>query len=120
MAERSLNRYKTLWVKEKLLATSNFCFSHIVFERLVLQTRTNQGLFGKGGERSLNGYKTLWEKEKLLFTSNFSFSHIVFKRLVLQTHTNQGLFGKGLNKDKVMHKGVVVLNKTKAIPENRW
>ena len=28
--------------------TSNFSFSHSVFKRLVLQTRKNQGLFGKG------------------------------------------------------------------------
>ena len=27
---------------------SNFSFSHSVFQRLVLQTRKNQGLFGKG------------------------------------------------------------------------
>ena len=27
---------------------SNFSFSHCVFKRLVLQTRKNQGLFGKG------------------------------------------------------------------------
>ena len=27
---------------------SNFSFSHSVFKRLVLQTRKNQGLFGKG------------------------------------------------------------------------
>ena len=33
--------------KEKLLVTSNFSFSHCVFKRLVLQTRKNQGLFGK-------------------------------------------------------------------------
>ena len=33
---------------EKLLVTSNFSFSHSVFKRLVLQTRKNQGLFGKG------------------------------------------------------------------------
>ena len=33
--------------KEKLLVTSNFSFSHSVFKRLVLQTRKNQGLFGK-------------------------------------------------------------------------
>ena len=48
MAERSPNRLKTLWKKEKLLVTSNFCFSHGVFKRLVLLTRKNQGLFGKG------------------------------------------------------------------------
>ena len=34
--------------KEKLLITSNFSFSHIVFKRLILRTRENQGLFGKG------------------------------------------------------------------------
>ena len=33
---------------EKLLVMSNFSFSHSVFKRLVLQTRKNQGLFGKG------------------------------------------------------------------------
>ena len=37
-----------MWEKEKLLVTSNFFFSHSVFERLVVQTRKNQGLFGKG------------------------------------------------------------------------
>ena len=41
-------KYKTLWEKEKLLVTSNFSFSYSVFERLVLRTRKNQGLFGKG------------------------------------------------------------------------
>ena len=34
--------------KEKLLVTSNFSFSPSVLKRLVLQTRKNQGLFGKG------------------------------------------------------------------------
>ena len=34
--------------KEKLLVTSNFSFSCSVFKRLLLQTRKNQGLFGKG------------------------------------------------------------------------
>ena len=34
--------------KEKLLFMSNFSFSHFVFKRLALQTRKNQGLFGKG------------------------------------------------------------------------
>ena len=37
MAESSPNEQKTLWEKEKLLV-----------KRLVLQTRNNQGLFGKG------------------------------------------------------------------------
>ena len=39
---------KKNWEKEKLLDTSNFSFSRSVFKRLVLQTRKNQGLFGKG------------------------------------------------------------------------
>ena len=48
MAECSVNGSKTLCEKEKLLVTSNFSFSHSVFKRFVLQTRENQGLFGKG------------------------------------------------------------------------
>ena len=39
MKESSPNGWKTLWEKEKLLVTS---------KRHVLQTRKNQGLFGKG------------------------------------------------------------------------
>ena len=37
-----------MWEKEKLLVTSNFSFSHSVFDRLVLQTGKNQGLCRKG------------------------------------------------------------------------
>ena len=48
MAESSHKGYKTQREKEKLLIMSNFSFSHSVFKRLVLQTRKNQGLFGKG------------------------------------------------------------------------
>ena len=48
MAESSPKGQKTLWEKVKLLVTSNFTFSHSVFKRLVMQTRKNQGLFGKG------------------------------------------------------------------------
>ena len=48
LAESYPNDWKTLREKEKLLVTSNFSFSHSVFKRLVLQTRKNQGLFGKG------------------------------------------------------------------------
>ena len=48
MSESSQNGQKTLWDKEKLLIMSNFSFCHCVFERRVLQTRKNQGLFGKG------------------------------------------------------------------------
>ena len=48
MTGTSPNRQKTLWEKEKLLIMSNFSFSHSVFKGLILQTRKNQGLFGKG------------------------------------------------------------------------
>ena len=39
---------KILWGKKKLFFTSNFSFSNSVFDRLVLQTCKNHGLFGKG------------------------------------------------------------------------
>ena len=48
MAVCSQKRYKTQSEKEKLLISSNYSFSQGVFKRLVLQTRKNQGLFGKG------------------------------------------------------------------------
>ena len=120
MAKSYLKGQKTLWEKEKLLATSNFSFSHGVFKGLVLQTRKNKGFSGKGlnmelvnkwqttnliftimAKSYLKGQKTLWEMEKLLATSNFSFSHGVFKGLVLQTRKNKGFSGKGLNMELV-------------------
>ena len=47
MAESNPKGWKTLWEKEKLLVTGNFSFSHSAFKRLVMQTRKDQGLFGK-------------------------------------------------------------------------
>ena len=47
MVESPLNGEKTLWEMVKLLVWGNFSLSHKVFNRLVLQTRKNQGLFGK-------------------------------------------------------------------------
>ena len=41
---------------EQLLIMSNISFSPSVFERPILQTRKNQGLFGKG----LNGHLAAW------------------------------------------------------------
>ena len=58
--------------KEKLLVTSNFSFSHGVLKRLVLQTRKNQGLFGKG----LNDKFLDLSKSKEFADSNFKFSEI--------------------------------------------
>ena len=37
-----------MWEKEKLLVTGNFSFSRSVFKRLLLPTRKNQDLLGKG------------------------------------------------------------------------
>ena len=55
MAGSSPYGKKTLWEKEKLLITSNLFFSHSVFKRVLLQTRKNHGLFGKG---LMNGKRT--------------------------------------------------------------
>ena len=48
MVERIPKVQKTLLEKEELLVMSNFSFSHSVLKILLLQTRKNQGLFGKG------------------------------------------------------------------------
>ena len=44
-AQSSGKGKKTLWEKEKLLVMSGLPFSHSIFERLVLQTHKNKGLF---------------------------------------------------------------------------
>ena len=44
-----------MWEKEKLLVTSNFSFSRIVFKGHVLKTRKTQDLFGEG--LKLKAYK---------------------------------------------------------------
>ena len=99
LAKSSLKGEKTLWEKKKLLVTSNFFFSHSVFKSLVLQTRKNQGLFGKRLNVFLTNdvaclhfisspssgiflptcsrasSKTLWHNKNLLMTSNFSTCH---------------------------------------------
>ena len=119
IAQSSPNGLKTLWEKEKLLVKSNFSFSHSVFKRLVLQTRKNQGMFGKGLNNS-ESYdnqlfttqlqlcanpswksllKTLWKKEKMLVSSTFSISHNVFysshnKLQYFDTHLLLLLFAK--------------------------
>ena len=64
MKESSTKSLRTLWKKEKLLVTSNFSFSHSVFKRLVLQTRKNQGLFGKGLRILAFVRKNVGEKDK--------------------------------------------------------
>ena len=47
IAERSQNCKKTLGEKAKLLITSNFSVSHMVFKRLAQQTHGNKGLVWK-------------------------------------------------------------------------
>ena len=57
----------------KILVTSNFSFSHSVFNRLLLQTHKNQGLF----ERGLTHYRTTKTKaladDKIKMTENLTF-----------------------------------------------
>ena len=71
MAESSPKGQKTLWEKVKLLVTSNFTFSHSVFKRLVMQTRKNQGLFGKGLRAKRSGtqlHNFSFQSHRLLFS----------------------------------------------------
>ena len=69
-----------MWEKEKLLVTSNFSFSHSVFKRLVLQTRKNQGLFGKG---------LIWRKHPPLphLASFFDFCGICWRQCHYEFNT---------------------------------
>ena len=48
MAESPSKWVENTVEKGEMLVTSNFSFSQSVFKRHVLQTRKNQGLFGKG------------------------------------------------------------------------
>ena len=60
--ERVCRRQYQTWRKWlKVFQTSNFSFSYSVFKRLALQTRKNQGLFGK----SLTHYQTTNDSSKL-------------------------------------------------------
>ena len=117
---RAISPFPTVFSKDmycRHVQTSNFSFSHSVFKRHVLQTRTNQQflLFPQCFQKTctadtykpaISPFPTVFSKDmycRHVQTSNFSFSHSVFKRHVLQTRTNQGLFRKGLN-------GLVVLS----------
>ena len=57
--------------------TSNFSFSHSVFKRIVLQSRKNQGLFGKGLKRNAfltfagNGARSRYTHLFLFFPQHF-------------------------------------------------
>ena len=90
MAESSPYRQKTLWEKEKLLITSNFSFSHSVFKRLKVQTRKNQGLFGKGLKWCIREWVNTYKVSKITLYQSTK---------VLKTCKTKGLFGKGLTKN---------------------
>ena len=78
MAESSLNGKKTLWGKEKLLVMSNFFFSHKVFKRLLLYTRRNQGLCGKGlKERKHCGKSKCWLPAFFPLSTNVLFQELM-------------------------------------------
>ena len=99
------NGWKTLWEKEKLLITSNFSFSHSVFKRLVLQTRKNQGLFGKGLRlREMPGRKLLllfvWQGSKFYFqVADLLLATCFLLQLILNPGSQTlGLCNKGLKR----------------------
>ena len=79
-----LEGWKTSWDKDKMLFTSIFPFSHIVFysfrNKIHFNPFPNKPLFFHVCSTSV--LKTLWEKEKRLVKSNFSFSHSVFYQFV--------------------------------------
>ena len=81
--QKTLQKGRKHWEKNKLLFTSNLSLSHSVFKRLVLQTRKNQGLFGRGLKdlKIQIAQKTLRKKVKLFILSNFTFFHNVFQVL---------------------------------------
>ena len=76
---------KTVREKEKLLVTSNFSFSHSVLKRLFLQTRKNQGLFGKGLKGVCYGRPLLqaWLLSDLNTISNSCIGGILFSSVVM-------------------------------------
>ena len=47
IVEKGENAEKTLWKKEKMLVTSIFSFSHIIFQKLLVQGCKNLLLCGK-------------------------------------------------------------------------
>ena len=79
-----------MWEKEKLLITSNFSFSHSVFKRLVLQTRKNQGLFGKGLTDIQN---VLYKDGLLIYCMVFNtFFNIIYISYIMAASSHMHLF----------------------------
>ena len=95
-----------MWEKEKLLVTSNFSFSHSVFNRPVLQTRENQGLFGKG----LNHILSYFDIQKCLrFSMVCEYnSNIDLYLYPLQNQCSWGYTGISLSVCQCVHVSVGV------------
>ena len=79
---RKLSKLVENTVGKGEIITSNFSFSRSVLERLILQTRENQGLFGKG---LLHGLPYSFFKKLIRALSNTivnSLPHSFFKKLI--------------------------------------
>ena len=89
--ESSANGKKTLLEKEKLLVTSNFSFSDSVFKRLVLQTRKNQGLFGRGIDQ-VSVLASLHNTQDVFGTSPNNYSQRICTNLLKRADLHQKQF----------------------------
>ena len=81
MAESSQYGKKTLWEKEELLVTSNFSFTHSILKRPFLQTRENQGLFGKGLKSEKVWGKWRRTEEWCLVIDTNTFCYVIYYSL---------------------------------------
>ena len=94
VAESSPKGQKTLWEKEKLLVTSNFSFSHSIFKRVEVQTRKNQGLFGKGLRKKSplpNNIIYNWSKLKTYAVNKLCMAEIIWMlSLKVREHCGKG------------------------------
>ena len=80
---------KQWWEKEKLLVTSNFSLFRNVFRRLVLQTRKDQGLFGKGSRcfqvKAFACDKTIYGENDYICLQIECTSHTFWEKKMLPT-----------------------------------
>ena len=90
MAESYPNRKKTLWEKEKLLVTSNFFYSHSVFQKTCTADTSKPGLvweranMTKKLEFLLGMVENIVEKEKLIVTCIFPFCDDISESILFQ------------------------------------
>ena len=87
MAESATNGQKKLWEKVKLLVTSNFPFSQSVFKGLVLQTRKNKGLFGKGLRRKVGCKHVSMLRQYKLAEQKYSKMNIPYRSIFRMAKT---------------------------------